>query len=171
MKHNTLAGLSFATTLGLFAPLPVHAFGLGQITLQSALNEPFRAEIAVNALRDDERGNLEVRLASTQDFERAGLDRSFLLTQLNFEVVEDATSTRILVTSDVPIKEPFLGFLLAATTGQGKMLREYTVLLDPPKNCIEDVHPAERLQSHLPSHRLKLSLRCLQEPQPQLLVG
>lgn len=133
MKHNTLAGLSFATTLGLFAPLPVHAFGLGQITLQSALNEPFRAEIAVNALRDDERGNLEVRLASTQDFERAGLDRSFLLTQLNFEVVEDATSTRILVTSDVPIKEPFLGFLLAATTGQGKMLREYTVLLDPPK--------------------------------------
>ncbi|PTB86479.1 hypothetical protein C9940_02290 [Pseudidiomarina aestuarii] len=57
----------------------------------------------------------------------------FLLTQLNFEVIEESDSTRILVTSDIPIKEPFLGFLLAATTGQGKLLREYMVLLDPPK--------------------------------------
>ena len=133
MKQKTLASLSVATALGLLTPLTGYAFGLGQITLHSALNEPFRAEISVNALREDERGNLQVRLASTQDFERAGLDRSFLLTQLNFEVVEEANSTRIMITSDVPIKEPFLGFLLAATTGQGKLLREYTVLLDPPK--------------------------------------
>lgn len=133
MKQKTLTRLSVATALGFLTPLPGYAFGLGQITLHSALNEPFRAEIAVNALRDDERGNLEVRLASTQDFERAGLDRNFLLTQLKFEVVEEANSTRIMVSSDVPIKEPFLGFLLAATTGQGKLLREYTVLLDPPK--------------------------------------
>ncbi|WP_417550393.1 FimV/HubP family polar landmark protein [Methylophaga sp.] len=133
MKQKTLTRLSVATALGFLTPLPGYAFGLGQITLHSALNELFRAEIAVNALRDDERGNLEVRLASTQDFERAGLDRNFLLTQLKFEVVEEASSTRIMITSDVPIKEPFLGFLLAATTGQGKLLREYTVLLDPPK--------------------------------------
>ncbi|MDO8825223.1 FimV/HubP family polar landmark protein [Methylophaga sp.] len=138
MKQKTLTSLSVATALGLLTPLPSYAFGLGQITLHSALNEPFRAEIAVNALRDDERGNLEVRLASTQDFERAGLDRNFLLTQLKFEVVEEANSTRIMVTSDVPIKEPFLGFLLAATTGQGKLLREYTVLLDPPKELYRD---------------------------------
>ncbi|ODN67716.1 FimV/HubP family polar landmark protein [Methylophaga muralis] len=138
MKQKTLTSLSVATALGLLTPLPSYAFGLGQITLHSALNEPFRAEIVVNALRDDERGNLEVRLASTQDFERAGLDRNFLLTQLKFEVVEEANSTRIMVTSDVPIKEPFLGFLLAATTGQGKLLREYTVLLDPPKELYRD---------------------------------
>lgn len=138
MKQKTLTSLSVATALGLLTPLPSYAFGLGQITLHSALNEPFRAEISVNALRDDERGNLEVRLASTQDFERAGLDRNFLLTQLKFEVVEQANSTRIMVTSDVPIKEPFLGFLLAATTGQGKLLREYTVLLDPPKELYRD---------------------------------
>jgi len=138
MKQKTLTSLSVATALGLLTPLTGYAFGLGQITLHSALNEPFRAEITVNALRDDERGNLEVRLASTQDFERAGLDRSFLLTQLNFEVVEEANSTRIMVTSDVAIKEPFLGFLLAATTGQGKLLREYIVLLDPPKELYRD---------------------------------
>lgn len=138
MKQKTFTSLSVATALGLLTPLPSYAFGLGQITLYSALNEPFKAEIAVNALRDDERGNLEVRLASTQDFERAGLDRNFLLTQLKFEVVEEANSTRIVVTSDVPIKEPFLGFLLAATTGQGKLLREYTVLLDPPKELYRD---------------------------------
>jgi len=133
MKQKTLTSLSVAAALGLLTPLPGYAFGLGQITLYSALNEPFRAEIEVNALQDDEQGNLEVRLGSSQDFERAGLERSFLLTQLNFEVIEESDSTRILVTSDIPIKEPFLGFLLAATTGQGKLLREYTVLLDPPK--------------------------------------
>ena len=133
MKQKTLTSLSVAAALGLLTPLPGYAFGLGQITLYSALNEPFRAEIEVNALQDDEQGNLEVRLGSSQDFERAGLERSFLLTQLNFEVIEESDSTRILVTSDIPIKEPFLGFLLAASTGQGKLLREYMVLLDPPK--------------------------------------
>src|SRR5699024_5305395 len=75
----------------------------------------------------------QVRLASNQDFERAGLERNYLLTQLRFEVVDNDAATRILISSDIPIKEPFLGFLLSATTGQGKLLREYTVLLDPPK--------------------------------------
>ena len=133
MKQKTLACLSVAATLGFLTPLTSSAFGLGQIVLHSALNEPFKAEIEVNALRDDERDSLQVRLASNQDFERAGLERNYLLTQLRFEVVDNDAATRILISSDIPIKEPFLGFLLSATTGQGKLLREYTVLLDPPK--------------------------------------
>lgn len=133
MKQKTLVCLSVAATLGFLTPLTSSAFGLGQITLHSALNEPFKAEIEVNALRDDERDNLQVRLASNQDFERAGLERNYLLTQLRFEVVDEGAVTRVLISSDIPIKEPFLGFLLSATTGQGRLLREYTVLLDPPK--------------------------------------
>lgn len=133
MKQKTLVCLSVAATLGFLTPLTSSAFGLGQITLHSALNEPFKAEIEVNALREDERDNLQVRLASNQDFERAGLERNYLLTQLRFEVIDEGAVTRVLISSDIPIKEPFLGFLLSATTGQGRLLREYTVLLDPPK--------------------------------------
>ncbi|NOQ82000.1 MAG: hypothetical protein GQ548_05705 [Methylophaga sp.] len=132
MKARTFASVAVMGALGLLAPVHSYAFGLGKIELSSALNEPFQAAIPVTALRDE--GELRVQLASNLEFEKAGLKRSFLLTQLNFEVVEDEGVTRILISSSQPIKEPFIDFLVTATTGNGRLIREYTVLLDPPKN-------------------------------------
>lgn len=140
MKLNNFASLAVATTIGLFTPLSSQAFGLGQIAVHSALNEPFRAEIEVTALRPDERGNLQVRLASGEEFEKAGLVRSMLLNRLQFDIVEQGAHTKILITSDDPVKEPFLDFLITATAGQGRMLREYTVLLDPPEFVRKEMH-------------------------------
>jgi len=134
MKARTFASVAVMTTLGLLAPIQAHAFGLGKIELSSSLNEPFQAEIAVSALRVDDEGPLQVQLASRSEFEKAGLKRSFLLTQLNFEVVEKDGKTKIKISSSEAVKEPFIDFLLTATTGNGRLIREYTVLLDPPKN-------------------------------------
>ncbi|MEX1201517.1 MAG: FimV/HubP family polar landmark protein [Methylophaga sp.] len=132
MTQKRIVSLSVVAALGLLSPLSAYAFGLGQISVNSALNQPFEAEIPVTSLRATERGNLDVRLASPSDFDRAGLDRSLLLTQLRFEVIEQGASARVKITSQVPIKEPFLDFLITASAGEGRMLREYTVLLDPP---------------------------------------
>lgn len=132
MTQKRIVSLSVVAALGLLGPLSAYAFGLGQISVNSALNQPFEAEIPVTSLRATERGNLDVRLASPSDFDRAGLDRSLVLTQLRFEVVEQGASARVKITSQVPIKEPFLDFLITASAGEGRMLREYTVLLDPP---------------------------------------
>ena len=133
MITRIFASVVVMSTLGLLTPIQVSALGLGKIELSSALNEPFQAEIPVTALRGDEVGNLQVQLASDKEFDRAGLVRSQILTQLKFDVVEKAGTTTIVISSKQAVKEPFLDFLLTATAGGGRLIREYTVLLDPPK--------------------------------------
>lgn len=133
MKKTVLASMVAATTIGFLSPLTSHAFGLGKIDVKSALNQPFQAEIPIAALRPEEKGNLEVRIASEEEFNKAGLNRSILLSQMEFDIVERGGQDLILISSKEAIKEPFLDFLISATAGSGLMLREYTVLLDPPE--------------------------------------
>jgi pilus assembly protein FimV len=108
----------------------VWALGLGDIRLSSALNEPLRAEIQLLSATPEELSNLQVQLAPAETFERYGIDRPFYLTRLQFAVVPGANTVRI--TSAEPITEPFVTLLVEATWSRGRMLREYTVLLDPP---------------------------------------
>ena len=108
------------------------ALGLGDITLQSALNQPFRAEIALiepGDLADDE---LSVTLADIQEFKRAGVERLFFLNDLRFTPVLRGNRSFIRVESNKPVNEPFLNFLVQINRPNGNLLREYTVLLDPP---------------------------------------
>ena len=135
MRNKTFASLAVASALGLLTPA-VHAFGLGKLDLHSALNEPFKAEIAVTALQGEEAETLEVKLASNKEFEKAGLERNFVLSGLEFKVVQENGVTHISVSSKLPVKEPLLDFLVIATTGDGRLIREYTVLLDPPKRIL-----------------------------------
>jgi len=146
MKARTFASVAVMTALGLLGPIQAHAFGLGKIELSSSLNEPFNAQIAVTALRGDDEGQFQVQLASNEEFEKAGIKRTFLLTQLSFEVIEKNGETNIKISSSLPVKEPFIDLLLVATTGNGRLIREYTVLLDPPKNVFVDlkVMPQEK---------------------------
>lgn len=132
MHQKSLLSLSLMAALGVFAG-PLKAFSLGDIDVHSALNERFEADIALRSVRSDERDNLQVRLASEAEFERAGLARPFALTNLKFDVVENNNNVVVRVSSETPIKEPFLDFIVSATAGEGRMLREYTVLLDPPR--------------------------------------
>ncbi|MEK9824285.1 MAG: peptigoglycan-binding protein LysM, partial [Gammaproteobacteria bacterium] len=106
---------------------------MGDLELQSALNQRFEAEIELKNV-----GRLGVEeilpnLASLDDFNRAGVERSYQLTDLRFKVNirEDGTFV-ILVTSTKPIIEPFLNFIVEVIWPTGRILREYTVLLDPP---------------------------------------
>lgn len=133
IKKTVLVSMVAATTIGFLSPLTSHAFGLGKIDVKSALNQPFQAEIPIAALRPEEKGNLEVRIASEEEFNKAGLNRSILLSQMEFDIVERGGQDLILISSKQAIKEPFLDFLISATAGAGLMLREYTVLLDPPE--------------------------------------
>tara|TARA_R110001583_G_scaffold41891_1_gene133164 strand:- start:62783 stop:65332 length:2550 start_codon:yes stop_codon:yes gene_type:complete len=135
MMTRTFANVAVMAALGLLAPIQANAFGLGKLELSSALNEPFKAEIAITALNDEDAENLQVRLASSKEFEQAGIERNFLLTQLKFDVVEKSGNVKIVISSQQPIREPFIDFLLTATTSSsGRLIREYTVLLDPPKS-------------------------------------
>ncbi|MEM7431291.1 MAG: FimV/HubP family polar landmark protein [Pseudomonadota bacterium] len=112
----------------------VWALGLGEIKLESALNEPLRAEIELLSATPDELAGLKVALASAETFARYGLDRAVYLQNIQFRVVESgrADGNVVEIRSLDPITEPFLTFLVEASWSRGRLLREYTLLLDPP---------------------------------------
>ncbi|MDA0679510.1 MAG: hypothetical protein O2880_04175 [Proteobacteria bacterium] len=110
------------------------ALGLGEIRLSSALNEPMRAEIDLLSATPDELDNLTIGLASAETFDRYDLDRPLFLTRLRFDIVKSGRTDGnfIRVTSLEPVTEPFVTFLVEASWSRGRLLREYTILLDPP---------------------------------------
>ncbi|MDJ0806984.1 MAG: FimV/HubP family polar landmark protein [Gammaproteobacteria bacterium] len=115
------------------SPLGVSALGLGDIQTQSALNQRFKAEIDLLSVTRDELQDVRVGLASPEAFANAGVDRPFLLSDLRFtpSLTPDGRMV-IAVNSQDPIREPFLNFLIEVNWPKGRLLREYTVLLDPP---------------------------------------
>jgi len=119
--------------LALVAPTVVNALGLGKLDLQSALNQPFKARVELLSATADELDSLKISLADEEAFERAGIQRTFLLTKLRFRVEEtESGSDYIRISSSEAIREPFLNFLLEINWSKGRLYREYTVLLDPP---------------------------------------
>ncbi|MCR9279155.1 MAG: hypothetical protein NXH85_14415 [Pseudomonadaceae bacterium] len=108
------------------------ALGLGEIELDSALNERFDGEIEVLDSRGLDTSEILVSLGSAEDFRRVGVERFFYLTDLRFEVERSGSGAVIKVTSSQPITEPYLNFLVEVLWPSGRMLKEYTVLLDPP---------------------------------------
>ncbi|MNO70956.1 hypothetical protein D3C76_618570 [compost metagenome] len=110
-----------------------HALGLGEIHLNSALNQPLDAEIDLLEVRDLSSAEVAPKLASPEDFSKAGVDRQYFLTGLRFTpMVKPNGRSVIRVTSDRPVQEPYLNFLVEVVWPSGRLLREYTVLLDPP---------------------------------------
>lgn len=110
-----------------------YALGLGEIDLQSSLSQPLVAEIELLDARD--LGTTEVipALASPEDFNRAGVDRQYFLTDLKFTPVIRANGKSVIrITSTKPVREPYVNFLVEVLWPNGRLLREYTLLLDPP---------------------------------------
>ena len=127
------------------------ALGLGELTLYSYLNEPFRAEVALleaDALDDND---VHVDLASDTEFERMGVSRDFFLTSINFQVESDESGRRVVLTTEAPLREPYLDFVVEARWPDGRLLREYTVLIDlPPRPVVaarQDMPTKEAAQS------------------------
>ena len=131
MLKNQRLSLALALALGT---QQAFALGLGAIEVKSGLNQSLVAEIPVVSSRPGETENLKVSLASPEAFARIGVDRpAIMAANLKFTVERDGGgATVIRVTTPDKIKDPYLNFLLEVDTGRGRMLREYTVLLDPP---------------------------------------
>ncbi|MCP1643911.1 pilus assembly protein FimV [Pseudomonas citronellolis] len=109
-----------------------HALGLGDITVHSALNQPLDAEIELLQPGDLSSDELIARLADMATFERMGVDRTTFLQNLRFTPVLRNGRGYIRVVSTQPVHEPYLNFLLELERPNGRLLREYTLLIDPP---------------------------------------
>jgi pilus assembly protein FimV len=108
------------------------ALTLGQIHVQSFINEPLKAVIDVNKATTDEIKALRIKLADRNAFNKVGVDYTREVQELRFAIVQTPQGTSIEVTSPTSISEPFLSFVIDADWNKGSVSKDYTVLLDPP---------------------------------------
>jgi pilus assembly protein FimV len=114
-------------------PTGVYALGLGEIRVNSALSQPFDAEIELVSPTADELSTLKVTLANNELFARYGLDRPAYLNNFTFRVIPmGGGRSSVHVSSNRAITEPVVSILVEATWARGRILREYTFFLDPP---------------------------------------
>ena len=130
-------GKALCLVFSLWVPL-VAALGLGSITVESALNEPLRATVPVQNPGSVAVGELRVGLADPADYEMVGIkvtdsDYTALRRDLNFSIKSDAANrpAAIAVSSRSPVREPYINFLLRLGWPDGRILKEFTVFLDP----------------------------------------
>jgi pilus assembly protein FimV len=107
------------------------ATGLGKLTVLSALGQPLRAEIELTSPEKEDVGSLVPKLASIDAFKQANIDYNPALATLRFAVEQRGSGYVVRVTSSQPINEPFVDMLMEMNSSNGKLLREYTFLLDP----------------------------------------
>jgi len=119
-------------TLAVLTSLNAWGLSLGHITLDSTLNQPLRASIELGKVQRLTPQDVRVGLAPKTAFDAMGVDWSSNLSDLDFQTVSSGSGLRIELSTQAPIVEPFLNFVLELVWPNGRLVREYTVLLDPP---------------------------------------
>ncbi len=134
-KHPTFGTFNLKTISAAIATALLFsnasAAGLGKLTVLSSLGQPLRAEIELTSVSKDEVGALSAKLASAEAFRQASIDYNSALMSLRFAVEQRGERQFIRVSSAQPLNEPFVDMLLELTGPNGRIIREYTFLLDP----------------------------------------
>ncbi len=124
----------------LLLPLTASGAGLGKITVQSALGQPLRAEVEVSSVQPGEVDSLVARMAPAQAYRDAGIEVNAALISIKFATERRPDGRHVVVlTSSAPINEPFLDILIELSSSNGRLIREYTFLLDPPEYKVPQV--------------------------------
>lgn len=150
LRKLHLPKLLIAIVVGASWANVAFALGLGEITLNSALDQPLDAEIRLLQVRDLSAEEILVKLASQEQFDNAGVDRPFFLQDLKFEVELNTSRGPVVhVTTTQPVREPFLIFLIEMKwpgSGSG-IVREYTLLMDLPVFTDQTPAPVQPTQT------------------------
>ena len=113
-------------------PPAVYAVTLGEARVKSYLNQPLDAEIDLVGLAEGQNEQLRLRLANQEYFDRLGIAYTSRLEDLEFDVIRSGNRWLVRARSNRAINEPFLDFPLMMSWPGGQMIRQYTLLLDPP---------------------------------------
>jgi pilus assembly protein FimV len=128
---NRSLKLSILLALGL-GSVQASALELGQIQIKSALGQPLLAEIPLSPESPADMRSLSARLASPEDFARAGIAGGRPSIPLQFSVATEGARKVIRITSSEPVSDPYLDLLVEVNSATGKSVREFAILLDPP---------------------------------------
>ena len=180
MKSAGIRGgqrLCLAVVMALGMASQAQAIGLGAIEVKSQLGKPFVAEIPITLSTPDEANNLTVRLASPEAFARVGLERpNNLSANLRFSVGKNARGQPVVrISTPQPMTDPYVSFLLEADWGRGKMVREYTALLDPPRTTavrrVPIMAPVVRSTPVAPSAMTAIASPTVSTPTPTVEIA
>lgn len=131
MKNRILLGLA-VLMMGLANV--AHALGMGELVMESGLHEPLRARIPLLQSKDFNEGQLKVALASERDFVARGLTKDHIYQTIHFTVdLKNKKGPCIVLTTEQPVREPSLDFLVELSWPTGRLLKDFTVLLDHPQ--------------------------------------
>jgi len=121
------------TFLGVLTPIGAFALGLGDVDLKSYLNQPLKAEIEILSIDSSELENIAVKFASPIEFKKAKIEFNDSLKLINLKIIKkDNGKHYILINSSSSFKEPYLNILVEVSWSNGRILREYALLIDPP---------------------------------------
>ncbi|WP_294636279.1 FimV/HubP family polar landmark protein [uncultured Aquabacterium sp.] len=129
--------VALAAAFSVLASLPAAswALGLGRLSVQSALGETLRAEIDLSSLTTEEGASLQVKVASPETYRAAGVDYNPVLSATSITLQRRADGRPYLrISSDRSVQEPFVDVILDLSWSTGRLVREYTLLFDPPSN-------------------------------------
>ena len=127
---------------GLVFSGAVFALGMGGINVTSALGQPLSAEIDLVSVSKSEKESLSAKLASSDAFQMAGIDYPYSLPKITFKIkTRKDGSTYVTLTTQDPVNDPFVNLLVELDWATGKLMREYTFLLDPPGYKLEQPKP------------------------------
>lgn len=134
--RGPLSLLSTAVALGWgLVSFDAAALALGRLNVQSALGEPLRAEIEVTEIASGEADGLKVNIAPASAFNAAGVPYNAVLADVRTSLQRRADGRYVVrLTSNRQLSEPFIDLLVEASWNSGRVVRDYTVLLDPPKS-------------------------------------
>jgi pilus assembly protein FimV len=154
LKSSALKKLTAAVASAMVLTSAASAAGLGKLTVLSALGQPLRAEIELTSVSPEEASGLVAKLASPDAFKTANIDFNPALLSLRFAVEQRGGRQLIRVSSTQPLNEPFVDLLLELSWNNGRLVREYTFLLDPAE--LRATQSAQVAPSEAPPQRPRM---------------
>ena len=148
MRKSKIKQISLAVCLA-FMPFSVYAAGLGKLNVNSGLGEPLKADIELLSVSPEELSTLVASIASQEAYATQGITRLSIHNNIKVELTKNADGSPLLkLRSTQPISDPYLDMLIQVDWANGRLQREYTILLDPPgyKNTVDNA-PAISVQA------------------------
>jgi pilus assembly protein FimV len=129
---NRISAAAFLAAASLTFSTPAWSLGLGDVTVESFLNQPLQVRIDLITRPTDELASVTAQLASADDYELVGASREAIPVPIRFTVEDPEGEPYLMATSNLPIGNPVVRLIVEVNYASGRLLREYTVFLDPP---------------------------------------
>ena len=167
MSSARFALTAVAVATAFLWSAPAWALGLGRLNVQSALGETLKAEIEVTSITPEEAASLRLRVAGADAYRAAGVEYNAVLAATQVQVQRRADGKTVLrLTSDRAVLEPFVDVILEASWASGRLVREYTMLFDPPGSRVAQAAAAAMAPVLSPAPAAPAPARPLPAPVP-----